>query len=336
MAKFDVSIGESNMKYIKTNSEDPYYNLAFEEFILRNFKDDDYVLLWQNDNAIVFGVNQNPLEEINMEIADEMGVKIVRRSTGGGAVYHDLGNLNFSYITDWDGDKDANYAEFLAPIIAAFAKIGLKVELKGRNDLILEGKKISGSAQRLLNGRILHHGTLLINSDLTKIGKVLNVSEDKIKSKGIKSVKSRVTNISQWCDEKVSIEDIKRLLLDSWFNGDINEVSLLEEDLQRISKLAEWKYRSWDWTYARSPKFSMTNKKRFSGGSIELNLEIEEGNIKDCLINGDFLSLGDVSEVEERLKNIKYDKDAIAEVLDEMKLNLYFGSITKEEILSCF
>lgn len=324
------------MKYMKTGSTDPYFNLAFEEYVLSNCKDDDYVLLWQNDNTIVFGINQNPLEEINMAIAEQEHVNIVRRTTGGGAVYHDMGNLNFSYITDWDNGETSSYARFLEPITKAFSKIGLDVVMKGRNDLLLDGKKISGSAQRLLDGRILHHGTLLIDSDLAKIGIVLNVSEDKIKSKGIKSVRSRVTNISAYAKTKVDIEDIKKLLLDQWFDGTVNEVCFGEKELGEVRRLAEEKYRNWDWIYGRSPKFSYKKRMRFEGASIEVNLEVEDGHISQCVIIGDFLSLKSIQDVEKAIAGTKFDAQAVAQVLDSLPLELYFGSITKEELMQCF
>lgn len=328
--------GRRAMKYMKTGSTDPCYNLAFEEYVLKNCKDDDYVLLWQNDNTIVFGINQNPLEEINMDAAKELGVNIVRRTTGGGAVYHDMGNLNFSYITDWDDGESSSYARFLEPITKAFAKIGLEVVMKGRNDLLLYGKKISGSAQRLLNGRILHHGTLLIDSDLGKISNVLNVSEDKIKSKGIKSVRSRVTNINAYADHKLDVEDIKNLLLDNWFNGEVNETFFEEAQLAEIRDLADQKYRSWDWVYGRSPKFNYKNRMRFEGGSIEVNLEVEGGIIQQCIIIGDFLSLQSIEDVEKVLIGIPFDVRAVTQALDPLPLELYFGSISRDEVLKCF
>lgn len=324
------------MKYLETCSVDPYYNLAFEEYVLKNCRDDDYLILWQNDNTIVFGVNQNPLEEIIINKAKEEHVNIVRRTTGGGAVYHDMGNLNFSYITDWNDGENSGYEFFLTPITEAFAKISITIDIQGRNDLTIEGKKVSGNAQRLLGDRILHHGTLLINSDLSRIGRFLNVSREKIESKGIKSVQSRVANISDFTDEELNVEYVKKLLKDMYFSHGV-EVEVFDKKIcQDIQRIADDKYRSWEWTYGRSPKFNYKNRKRFSGGILEANLDVHEGKINECIIRGDFLSLKDIRDIEAKLKGIRYDAQDIKKALDTPDFELYFGTITKSEALNCF
>lgn len=324
------------MKYIETNSIDPYYNLAFEEYVLTHYKDDDYLMLWQNDNTIVVGVNQNPLEEVNLRLAETYNVNLVRRSTGGGAVYHDLGNLNFSYITDWDDGDVMGYEHFLKPIASAFGKIGLSIEIKGRNDLLLDGKKISGSAQRLVDGRILHHGTLLINSDLEKMEQLLHVSADKIQSKGIKSVRSRVTNIQEYTWKRLDVESVKELLLQHWFGETVKSEKLGKDQLNEVKLIACHKYRAWNWLYGRSPKFNFKNKKRFAGGAVEVHMDIKDGVISKCMINGDFLSLKSIRDVEEKLTDIRYDRCCVKASLESLPINLYFGDIAKEDIVRCF
>jgi len=324
------------VKYLVTNNTEACYNLAFEEYILNNYKDDDYLILWQNDNTIVVGVNQNPLEEINTSLAEQMGVNIVRRSTGGGTVYHDMGNLNFSFITDWNEFHNADYESFLRPVMEAFKKIGVVIELKGRNDLLIDGKKISGSAQSLVSGRILHHGTLLIDSDLDVIGKLLNVTTDKIQSKGIKSVRSRVTNIKDYVSQSITVESVKELLIRQWFGKDEEPMQLSHSDLAEIKLIADNKYRTWEWTYSRSPKFSFRNSRRFPGGSLEVNLDVKDGIIDKCMFTGDFLSMKSVREVENALKWVKYDRKYIYKIFESLPVNLYFGSITTNEIIDCF
>lgn len=324
------------MKYLETYSVDPYYNLAFEEYVLKNYRDDDYLILWQNDNTIVFGVNQNPLEEIIVNRAKEKHVNIVRRTTGGGAVYHDMGNLNFSYITDWNDGKNSGYKLFLIPIVKAFARIGIVIDIKGRNDLTIEGKKVSGNAQRLLGDRILHHGTLLINSDLNKIGEFLNVSREKIESKGIKSVQSRVANINDFSNDKLNVDDVKKLLKDTYFSHGVEIETMCKECCDEIRRIADEKYRSWEWTYGKSPKFNYKNRMKFSGGILEVNLDVQDGIISDCIIRGDFLSLKDIGDVETKLKGIRYDVRDLTQALDLSDFELYFGTILKEEVVNCF
>jgi len=325
------------MKYFETQSTDPYFNLSFEEYIHKIHTHGDILILWQNNNTIVYGLNQNPLEEINLDKAEEYKVKVIRRNTGGGTVYHDMGNLNFSYITDWNDGKNADYELFLKPVIDAFSELGLTIEQKGRNDLILDGKKISGSAQRLIKNRILHHGTLLIDSDLDFLGRVLHVSQDKIKSKGIKSVRSRVTNIQDHVHEKVHISHIKNLLLQHWFkNEKVGKTTLNNSELACIKKMAKEKYQSWEWNYGRSPKFGFKNKKRFPGGEVQVNLDVKNGLIAKCIINGDFLGLQPVDAFEDRLIGEKYDAAVIGQILQTFPVHLLFGDITASEIVSCF
>lgn len=325
------------MKYLETGSCDPYYNLAFEEYILLNFKDDDYLILWQNDNTIVFGVNQNPIAEINMKEAEKYNINIVRRSTGGGTVYHDLGNINFSYITDWNDGDNRTYEFFLTPVVEALSSFGLEIEIKGRNDMLLDGKKISGSAQRLAGNRILHHGTLLINSDLNMLQKVLNVKADKISSKGIKSVKSRVTNLQDNTSEILQIESVKSALINSFAKSqNVNHIHLEKKDLDNISSLAENKYRSWDWTYAKSADCQLTKYRRFDGGNVQLDLDINNGSINKCIISGDFLSLKDVRELEEKIQGLRYSHEELTQMFNDVDMKLYFGNIKKEEILELF
>lgn len=325
------------MKYLETKKTDPYYNLAFEEYILKHYRKGDYLLLWQNDNTIVMGLHQNPYEEINLAKADELKVKIVRRITGGGTVYHDLGNLNYSYITDWKEGEDLAFGRFLQPVIEAFQKYGLHMEVKGRNDLLLDGKKISGNAQTLEQNRLLQHGTLLIHSNLDLLSSVLNVSADKFISKSVKSVRSRIANIQDYVEEPLDVEEVKCLLKESFGrHGAFEEMELCPEELVRIERLAEEKYRTKAWNFGRAPKFAYKNRKRFPDGSVEVNLQITEGRIARCVINGDFLALKSVRAVEEKLIGSLYDRGQIEEILRGIPLSMYFGSVTAEELADCF
>ncbi|MDF2879727.1 MAG: lipoyltransferase and lipoate-protein ligase [Clostridiaceae bacterium] len=327
------------MKYLLSDSTDPFYNLAMEEYVFKNSKPhEDIVILWQNEPTIVIGLHQNALEEINLDFVKKNNIHVVRRITGGGAVYHDLGNLNFSFITDYDNNTvSLNFKKYTLPIIKALKKLGIQSELSGRNDITIDGKKFSGNAQSIIKGRILHHGTLLFNSDLSILGKALNVKSDKIESKGVKSVKSRVTNIINYMNNMVSVEEFKTILLKYLFEYEpLDQYILTENDKHLINKLMEEKYLTWKWVYGRTPKFNFKNYKRFDGGSIEVLLNIENGYISECSIFGDFLSLISLQEVLKKLEGCKYEKEEVKDVLKNIKLHEYFGSITLDDILEVF
>jgi lipoate-protein ligase A len=326
------------MKYILSNSFNPYFNLALEEYIFKTVgMQEDFIILWQNENTIVIGRHQNTIEEINANFVKENNIKVVRRITGGGAVYHDLGNLNFSFITGYDKNNMIDYKKYTIPVINALKKLGVDAELSGRNDLTIDCKKFSGNAQSMHKGRILHHGTLLFDSNLDIIGKVLNVQLDKIQSKGIKSVRSRVTNIKDYLREGTDVNGFKELLLKNLFENNIlEEYHLSENDLVSITKLKESKYDTWEWNYGKSPKFNFKNSKRFANGKLEVLLNVNSGLINECKIYGDFLALCSVDELEEKLRGIRYEKSAIEYILSSVNLTQYFGNITLDEILECF
>jgi len=324
------------VKYIRNDSKDPYYNLAVEEYVHNNFKDDDYVLLWQNDRTVVIGKHQNAVEEVNTQRAEELGVKIVRRNTGGGAVYHDMGNLNFSYITNWDPEKNMDYDTFLKPVVHALFKFGVKAEKQGRNDLVVDGKKISGNAQCIHGGRILHHGTLLIDSDLSRMAELLNVTADKIESKGIKSVRSRVANIIEFAKEPIDAERLKEALTESFFErSEIDERILDETQTAEIKKLAHEKYETWEWNIGSFAEYSFKNSRRFPGGKIEVNLDVKNGIIKRCKIFGDFLALISVEELENAVIGCRADRNELRNALQGFELKRYYG-FELEELLECF
>lgn len=326
------------MKYILSNLFNPYFNLALEEYIFKTVgMQEDFIILWQNENTIVIGRHQNTIEEINANFVQENNINVVRRITGGGAVYHDLGNLNFSFITGYDKNDMIDYKKYTIPVINALKKLGVDAELSGRNDLTIDGKKFSGNAQSMHKGRILHHGTLLFDSNLDIIGKVLNVQLDKIQSKGIKSVRSRVTNIKDYLKEDTDVNGFKELLLKNLFeNNTLEEYHISENDLVSITKLKESKYDTWEWNYGKSPKFNFKNSKRFTNGKLEVLLNVNGGLINECKIYGDFLALCSVDELEEKLRGIRYEKSAVEYILNSVNLTQYFGNITLDEILECF
>lgn len=319
------------------NISDPHINLAIEEYALKNLDiNETFLLFYINEPSIIIGKNQNTIEEINTEYVEENGIHVVRRLSGGGAVYHDLGNLNFSFITKDDGESFHNFRKFTEPVVAALRKLGVNAELSGRNDLVVEGRKISGNAQFSTKGRMFSHGTLMLDSEIDAIVSALKVKKDKIESKGIKSVRSRVANISEFLPQKISIEEFRSMLLKSIFNDseEIPQYHLTEEDWKNIHELSKKRYQNWDWNYGRSPKFNLQHSHRFPVGQIDIRLEVNKGNIENCKIYGDFFGVGDVSEIEQKLTGLRYEKKVIDDVLDGLDIQYYFGNISKDDFLN--
>lgn len=318
---------------------DPTVNLAIEEFILKHLNVDEntYLLFYINEPSIIIGKNQNTIEEINTKYVEEKGIKVVRRLSGGGAVYHDLGNINFSFLTKDDGNSFHNFKKFTEPVVQALQQLGVNSELSGRNDILAEGRKISGNAQFSTKGRMFSHGTLLFDSDIDEVVNSLKVKKDKIESKGIKSIRSRVANIKEFLKEEITIEQFKELLLKSIFNtnhlSEIPQYHLTEEDWKIINQISEERYKNWDWNYGKSPKFNLQHSHRFPVGSIDVRLDVNKGVIDNCKIFGDFFGVGDVSDIENRLKDVKYEKSEIEKALADINIKHYFGNITMEEFI---
>lgn len=327
------------MKFIENTSIDPHYNLAFEEYIFKNLDfNEEFVLLWRNGPSIIIGKNQNTVEEINMDFVKENNINVVRRVTGGGAVYHDLGNLNFSFIAKADKNDKIDFKTYNVPIIKALEKIGVNCELSGRNDLVIDGKKFSGIAQSIIKGRVLNHGTLLFDSKIDTLSKALNVKRDKIESKGVKSVSSRVTNIKPYVKDDIDVLEFKQVLLKNifeYFNEPIEIYELSDEDRKNIQKMVDERYGTWEWNYGKSPKFNFKGYNRFEGGCVEARLQVENGFIDNLKIYGDFFGKKDIKDLEDKLKGIKYEIDAVNLALEDVDTDEYLGRITKNEFLKC-
>ncbi|WP_088042472.1 lipoate--protein ligase [Bacillus sp. EAC] len=316
---------------------DPTLNLAMEEYALKNLDPENtYFLFYINEPSIIIGKNQNTAEEINASYVNDNNIHVVRRLSGGGAVYHDLGNLNFSFITKDDGNSFHNFRKFTEPVIEALKELGVNAELSGRNDILAEGRKISGNAQFSTKGRMFSHGTLLFDSNIDEVVNALNVKLEKIQSKGIKSVRSRVANIKEFLKEDLTIQQFKDLLLESIFKelGSIERYEWTENDIKNIKELAEKRYRSWDWNYGKSPKCNIQQSKRFAVGQIDIRLEVNKGVIEFVKIYGDFFGVGDVADIEQILIGTKFDKQEIENKLSEVDLKHYFGNVSIEEFMS--
>ena len=319
--------------YLETGSRDPYYNLAFEEYVLTHRTRGDYLLLWQNDNTIVVGQNQNTEAEINRPFVEEHHINVVRRSTGGGAVYHDLGNLNYSFITD-AGDKESiSMARFTHPVVEALKGLGLQAEASGRNDILVEGRKVSGTAQRLCGNRILHHGTLLFDANPDMVAGALQVDPEKFRSKSTKSVRSRVGNIRSFLPTDMTLEQFWGYLKSCLCENGFETGELDKQELNRIRNLKREKYDTWEWNYGKSPKYDMTNRRRWSGGGLEVRAQIEEGRICALVFYGDFLAMRPLEDITSALEGCLMRREDVAAVLDGFPLNEYFGGISRQELL---
>lgn len=325
------------MLYIKNESTNPFFNLAMEEYLFNLDDDNDYVLLWQNEPTIVVGKYQNTAEEINSEYVKEKGIHVVRRITGGGAVYHDLGNLNYTFISKGTGKKEFDFSKFTMPIVKALERFGVKAELSGRNDITIDQKKFSGNAQYVKQGKVLHHGTLLFNSKMEELTKALKVSEDKFQSKGIKSVRARVTNIADYLSKNISVSQFKELLLKYMLDEDTEliEGQLKAADMNEINLLMKNKYMNWDWNYGASPEFNVKQGKRFEGGKVEVLINVKQGIIQGIKFYGDFFGSGNPEEIEALLAGKRYNEDEIMDALAGLDVNYYFKGIKLEELLSC-
>lgn len=315
---------------------DPAVNLALEEYVLKNVQsDEDFLLFYINEPSIIIGKNQNTVEEINASYVKEHGIHVVRRLSGGGAVYHDLGNLNFSFMTNDDGRSFHNYRRFTEPVVEALHQLGVAAELTGRNDIQVGERKISGNAQFITKGRMFSHGTLMLDSEMENVVAALRVNAEKIQSKGVKSIRSRVANISEFLAAPLSMEEFKRKLLAFIFKGgDVPEYTLSRKDWEAVYKLAEERYRSWDWNYGKSPAFNIRKTGRLEGaGTFDIRLNVAGGVITEAVIFGDFFGAGDVRELADQLVGVKYEEEAVRQRLEHVELRTYVGPVTLEQWL---
>ena len=322
------------MIQIINSSTDPYFNMALEEYIIKSLPTEgNYFMLWQNQPAVIIGRNQNTLEEINSSYIDAQGIKVVRRMSGGGAVYHDDGNLNFTFVVDANQDF-ANFDKFTRPVITALQRIRIEAENNGRNDLTITGRKFSGNAQFKYGNRLLHHGTILFNTNIEEMVQSLNPSTQKITSKGIKSVRSRVTNISEHLSTNVTLDDFKQILTEAVLGQEsTNDIHLLDcDDLSVITTLRNKKYTSYDWIFGNSPTFNIRKPGHFAWGNIDIRLEVKRGMISACKIFGDFFALQDIAELETSLIGTRYQEEDVRNRLKQIGISNFLPASNEDEI----
>lgn len=324
------------MLCIKHRSTDPFFNIATDEFIFKHLKEDCF-MLWQNDNAIIVGKHQNTLAEINLDYVKEHDIKVVRRLSGGGAVYHDMGNLNFTFTRSSERDDDlVDFKRYTAPIIAVLQDMGVNAEFSGRNDIMIEGKKFSGNAEHVFKNKVMHHGTLLFSSNMPNISGALKINPLKYKDRAVKSIPKRVTNIQDHLKEKMSVEQfadrIMNYILENYEDSKLYEFS--KEDLAMIESIKKEKYETWDWNYGYSPNYDFKQGVKTSGGLLEMNMNVSKGLIQEVKIQGDFFHIRDINDIEQALANTPHDEAKIREKLAPFNLKDYFKDISIDDLVA--
>jgi len=324
------------MIYINNTNTNPYFNMAVEEYILKELKEDCF-MLWRNQPCIIVGKNQNTLSEINLDYIKANNIPVVRRLSGGGTVFHDLGNLNFTFIKNDSEENFNNFRKFTLPILNVLTSLNINAEFSGRNDLTIEGKKFSGNAQYNYKNRVLHHGTLLFSSNITDLSQALQAKPLKFQDKSIKSVLSRVTNISSHLTEPLSIMEFEALIKNYVITENSSDYlyDFTVQDLESINKLASEKYSTWEWNFGHSPKYNFINEKKFTFGTIEFNMQVQHGIIKDISIYGDFFSKLDISDIETNLIGVNHVESEVKKALSTFNISDYFSNAKVEDILSC-
>ncbi len=312
------------MIYLESKSHDPYFNLALEEYVFEKLdQNEEYFMLWQNDNTIVVGKYQNTAQEINQEFVDQNHIRVARRLSGGGAVYHDKGNLNFTFIVSEEG-HGLQFRQFIQPVIRALAKLGIHAEFTGRNDITIDGKKISGNSQYVKRGRIMHHGCILVDSNLTNVSEALRPKEAKFESKSAKSVASRVTTIHACSPKEITVEIFKKALAEEVLQGSgAREYELSEADLAEIQKLADEKYRTWEWNYGKSGNYNYQKSQKYDFGMVEISAVVKEGVLQEVHIYGDFFGNGEIADLEQALQGEALDENLAGRIADKIDVDHY-------------
>ena len=323
------------LSYLDLTTTDPAWNLAVEEYVFETLpRDRMYVMLWQNDNAIIIGKHQNTLAEINDAFVRENHIRVVRRLSGGGAVYHDMGNLNYTIIADAVGDG-IDFARFGNIVIKALAKVGICAQINGRNDLTIGQQKFSGNAQYVRAGRIMHHGTLLFDSDTQMLSGALQVDPQKISAKGVRSVRSRVTNIRPHLPRDLTLADFRKVLLDSIledFPG--TPYTLTEADLPAIEAIKTARYDTWQWNYGNSPTCTIQKRKRIEGcGTVEAYISLRQGLVENITFCGDFFATGDPEALAQKLMGCRPEKDSFTAALENIDASQFIHGLSTGQLI---
>jgi len=323
------------MLCIIRHETDPYFNLAAEEYVLKKFERDSF-MLWRNEPAIIVGKHQNTLAEINQDYVKENMIKVVRRLSGGGAVFHDLGNLNFTFIASGENHQLVDFRKFTQPILEVLQKLDIEARFEGRNDLTIDGRKFSGNAEHVHKNRVLHHGTLLFSAQMADLSSALKVDPDKFQDKAVKSVRSRVTNISEHLKIPLTVLEFRDLVLKHVMESTPGAelYSFTQDDITAISRLRDEKYITWEWNFGYSPKYNFRKTVKTNGGKLEVTLEVVNGTIEKARFFGDYFNKLDPSDIEHALTGTLHNETAIRERLNDFEITDYFLKIGREELIT--
>lgn len=318
--------------FIDAATTDPDFNLALEEYVFESMpRDREYLMLWQNDNAVIIGRHQNALAEIDTNVVTQNGIRVVRRLSGGGAVYHDLGNLNFTFIVDADGESQVDLRRFCQRVADALTALGLDAQVDGRNDILANGCKISGNAQYLRLGRIMHHGTLLFDSDLSRLGQALRPDPEKVKAKGVQSVRSRVANIRSLLPQDMTLSQFRAHLAQYLLQGlPHSRHELTQQELAQVEAIRAARYGTWEWNYGTSPACNLLRRRRVEGvGSVQAHILLDRGRISDISFQGDFFSTEEPDGLSDLLRGRALTEQALADV----EPGLYISGMTNQQLI---
>lgn len=323
--------------FIEAFTTDPAFNLAMEEYFFEAMpRDRSYFITWQNDNAIIIGKHQNTLSEINLPFVQRHDIRVVRRLSGGGAVYHDLGNLNYTFITDAEPMQQVDLRRFCQPIADTLSSLGVDATVDGRNDILIDGKKVSGNAQYVRQGRVMHHGTILFDSDLSVLGQALKVDTSKIQAKGIKSVRSRVANVRECLKQDMTMLQFRRALAKHLLKQALVQVyTLTDEDIAAIHRIRESRYALWEWNFGASPPCTLVRKARIEGcGTVDAQIQMENGCISGIRFYGDYFSTLPPELLAQKLIGIPFTEEACFRALAGCDVGEYIAGLKNKDLIS--
>ena len=319
------------MKYLTLLSTDPHYNMAFDEFCLDKLGQDEPVFyLWRNRPSVIIGLNQNPYAEVNLRFLEENGILLARRVTGGGAVYHDLQNLNYT-ITGRIRDLESDTSAYVETMVEALRKLGVPASRSGRNDILVEGRKCSGYAKRLSRDRLMIHGTLMYDVDISMLTQALSVPGSKLSAAGVASVRSRVANLKDFLPGLPDIQSFRNALHEQLADGD-GEIRLSPAQLEEIEQDAETKFRTWEWNFEHSPSADVHLSRKFPCGTVEARFSLKEGRIKGLQFGGDFLGSLSPELLAKTLEGCPFKRESLLAALHGTPACETFDGLSNESL----